>query len=276
PPPRELQLAGDALFPALHTAGTVGVLTEVTMPLVPAREWLEAVVSFDRFDAAAEYTVALSRESPLAQRVTAAEEAPMPLGFTPLRPVFAGGPAGGAVVIHQAAVARPGGGVALRAPGGGARRRLAPVEDAGRRAPAVAELHGLRAPHALEQAAGARRGLPARVLRARAGAGAAPGAPRPLWRARLAGAEVHAVGLPAVAARPAARRAVARGRAGPGAGRADIRGRRHGVLRHDRRNLPEPAHLRARGEWPARRLRARRGLQAPDRPQGPSEPGQDR
>ena len=105
-PPRELYLDGDDLFPALHTAGTVGVLTEVTMPVVPAREWLEAVVAFDRFDAAAEYTVALSRESPLAQRVTAAEEAPMPLGFTPLRQFFAEGQAGVLLMIDQAEAPR--------------------------------------------------------------------------------------------------------------------------------------------------------------------------
>src|SRR5262249_30271437 len=100
-PPRELHLAGADLFPALHTAGTVGILTEVTMPVVPAREWLEAVGAFDRFDAAAEYPVALSRESPLAQRGVAAGEGPMPPGFTPLRPFVAGGQAGGLPLTEQ-------------------------------------------------------------------------------------------------------------------------------------------------------------------------------
>jgi FAD/FMN-containing dehydrogenase len=105
-PPRELRLAGADLFPALHTEGTTGILTEVTVPLVPAREWLEAVASFDTFEAAAEYTVALSHEAAAAQRVVAAEEAPMPRGFTPLRQYFAEGQSGVLLIVDQAAAAR--------------------------------------------------------------------------------------------------------------------------------------------------------------------------
>jgi FAD/FMN-containing dehydrogenase len=105
-PPRELHLAGANLFPALHTAGTVGILTEVTVPLVPARDWLEAVASFDTFDAAARYTVALAAESPTTQRVVAAQETPMPSGFTPLRPYFADGQSGVLLIVDAVAAGR--------------------------------------------------------------------------------------------------------------------------------------------------------------------------
>jgi FAD/FMN-containing dehydrogenase len=104
-PPRELRLAGADLYPALHTAGTVGILTEVTVPLVPAREWLEAVASFDTFDAAARYTVALSQEAPAAQRVVAAQETPMPRGFVPLRAIFAEGQSGVLLIVDRAEAA---------------------------------------------------------------------------------------------------------------------------------------------------------------------------
>jgi hypothetical protein len=100
-PPREVHLQGADLFPALHTYGTVGIITEVTLPLVPGREWLEAVVAFDGFDAAARYTVALSQEVAVTQRVTAAEEAPMPRGFTPLRKLFGEGQSGVLLIVDQ-------------------------------------------------------------------------------------------------------------------------------------------------------------------------------
>ncbi|MBV9119873.1 MAG: FAD-binding oxidoreductase [Chloroflexi bacterium] len=86
--PRLLDLNGEAMIPALHTYGTVGVLTEVTFPLVPARRWLEAVSVFDTFKAACEFTIAMSHEPPNNQRVVAAQEAPVPMSYTPLKHLF--------------------------------------------------------------------------------------------------------------------------------------------------------------------------------------------
>jgi FAD/FMN-containing dehydrogenase len=131
-PPRELHLQGADLFPALHTYGTVGVITEVTVPLVPLREWLELVVAFDTFDAAARYTIALSEEDPLAQRVVTAVEAPMPSGFTPLRRFFGEGQSAVLMIVDEAVagrysrLARDHGGVAQvwKAPGDGQRLSL--------------------------------------------------------------------------------------------------------------------------------------------------------
>lgn len=90
-PPRELILAGDALYPLLHTSGTTGVITEVTFPLVAARRWLEGVAVFDTFDAATRFTMALATDSSVAHRVAAAQEAPIPRAFTPLRHLIAEG-----------------------------------------------------------------------------------------------------------------------------------------------------------------------------------------
>lgn len=92
-PPRELTLADDELLPVLHTYGTTGVITEVTFPLVEARAWLEAVAVFDSFDNAVHFTSAMACESPLAQRVIAAQEPLASLSFTPLRPLFEAGQA---------------------------------------------------------------------------------------------------------------------------------------------------------------------------------------
>ncbi|MFI5265815.1 MAG: FAD-binding oxidoreductase [Chloroflexota bacterium] len=86
--PRLLDLRGADAMPALHTYGTVGVMTEVTFPLVAARRWLEAVSVFDTFRQAAEFTVAMAHEPPHEQRVVAAQEAPVPMSYSPLKHFF--------------------------------------------------------------------------------------------------------------------------------------------------------------------------------------------
>ena len=100
-PPRSLSLSGPDLYPALHTYGTVGVLTQVTLPIVPARAWAEAIVAFDTFDAAAQYTMALAQDTSIIQRVVAAEQAPMPVGFTPLRGFFTPKQSGVLLIVEQ-------------------------------------------------------------------------------------------------------------------------------------------------------------------------------
>lgn len=105
-PPRELYLAGDALFPVLHTYGTVGIISEVTFPLVPAREWVEAVAVFDQFDDAARCMIAMSQEPPESQRATLAQQAPIPQSFTPLRRLFPEGSAGVLMIVDQTALPR--------------------------------------------------------------------------------------------------------------------------------------------------------------------------
>jgi FAD/FMN-containing dehydrogenase len=87
-PPRELVLEGDDLCPVLHTYGTTGAMTEVTFPLVPAKDWIEAVAVFDSFRAAARFTKELAEDPGIPQRVVAAQEPPIPLGFTPLKHLF--------------------------------------------------------------------------------------------------------------------------------------------------------------------------------------------
>src|SRR5436190_1407405 len=75
--PREIVLEGDDVYPVLRTYGTTGVITEVTVPLVPARRWLEAVVVFDAYDDAARYVAALAERQDVAQRSVSAQEPPL-------------------------------------------------------------------------------------------------------------------------------------------------------------------------------------------------------
>lgn len=87
-PPREMTLSGDDLLPVLHTYGTTGIITEVTFPLVEAREWLEAVAVFDDFEDAVRFTAAMDQETTIVQRVVTAQEASIAPGFTPLRDLY--------------------------------------------------------------------------------------------------------------------------------------------------------------------------------------------
>ena len=106
-PPRSIRLEGDDLYPALHTYGTVGVITQVTFPTVTARDWRELVVAFDAFESAARYTMALAGEPSVVQRVACAEEAPMPCGFKPLRAHFGGAWRVGRATHHAASAVSP-------------------------------------------------------------------------------------------------------------------------------------------------------------------------
>ena len=105
-PPRRLALSGDALFPVLHTYGTAGVLTTVTLPLVPARDWIEEIAVFDSFAAACRFTVAMSREPQQTHRVVSAEEHPIPTSYSPLRGLIGDGQSAVLMIADREHVAR--------------------------------------------------------------------------------------------------------------------------------------------------------------------------
>lgn len=91
--PREIVLEGDDVYPVLRTYGTTGVITEVTVPLVAARAWLEAVIVFDAFVSAARFVQALAERRDVVQRSVAAQEAPLAASFTPIKHLYAEGQA---------------------------------------------------------------------------------------------------------------------------------------------------------------------------------------
>jgi FAD/FMN-containing dehydrogenase len=91
--PREVVLEGDEVYPVLRTYGTTGVITEVSVPLVPARQWLEAVIAFDTFDQAARYVQTLAARTDVIQRSVSAQEAPLAASFTPIKHLYDAGQA---------------------------------------------------------------------------------------------------------------------------------------------------------------------------------------
>ncbi len=81
PTPR--RVTGDALGTLIHTYGTVGVITEVTLPITPRLPWSEAVYSFPTLEHAADFG-RWCVDGDLQVRLVSLHEWPIPTYFTPL------------------------------------------------------------------------------------------------------------------------------------------------------------------------------------------------
>ncbi len=76
--PRTLELAGADLHKAVHAYGTNGIITQVEMPLTAAYDWVDVVVGFDSFDAAAVYAFALGEQDGILKKLLTVVAAPAP------------------------------------------------------------------------------------------------------------------------------------------------------------------------------------------------------
>lgn len=84
--PRVIELRGDDVHKAIHAYGTTGVITEVEMPLALAYEWIDVVVGFEDFAAAARFGHALTSQDALLKKLVTPIAAPIPqLYFRPLK-----------------------------------------------------------------------------------------------------------------------------------------------------------------------------------------------
>jgi len=76
--PRVLDLTGEDLHKVTHAYGTNGIITEVEMPLTAAYDWVDVLVGFDSFVAAARYGNALARQDGLLTKLITPIAAPVP------------------------------------------------------------------------------------------------------------------------------------------------------------------------------------------------------
>jgi FAD/FMN-containing dehydrogenase len=76
--PRVLTLSGEDIHKVSHAYGVNGVITEVEMPLAPAYDWVDVIVGFDDFHAAAAYANALGEQDGLLKKQLAVVQAPVP------------------------------------------------------------------------------------------------------------------------------------------------------------------------------------------------------
>jgi len=76
--PRVLELTGEDLHKVTHAYGTNGIITEVEMPLTAAYDWVDVLVGFDSFMAAARYGNSLACQDGLLTKLITPIAAPVP------------------------------------------------------------------------------------------------------------------------------------------------------------------------------------------------------
>lgn len=76
--PRVLTLTGAELHKVSHAYGTNGIITEVTVPLTAAYDWVDVLVAFPDFAGAARYADALANQDGILTKEIAPIGAPLP------------------------------------------------------------------------------------------------------------------------------------------------------------------------------------------------------
>ncbi|HAX79654.1 MAG TPA: FAD-linked oxidase [Cyanobacteria bacterium UBA11372] len=83
--PRIIELRGDEVQKVNHAWGINGIITELEMPLAPAYPWVDVIVTFDSFMAAAKFGQALSDGDGIIKKLVSIHAWPIPSYFTALR-----------------------------------------------------------------------------------------------------------------------------------------------------------------------------------------------
>jgi FAD/FMN-containing dehydrogenase len=105
-PPRTIRLEDDDLRFVLHTYGTVGIVTRLRLPLVPAHTWQGWYATFDSFDACYEFGWALAEDQDVQKRLVSVHEAPIPSMFEPVKRLFTAHDAAALLVLDVATLAQ--------------------------------------------------------------------------------------------------------------------------------------------------------------------------
>ena len=83
--PRIVFHEGEAVHEILHAWGTNGVITRIWLALVPAVDWSQCVVAFDRFDKAFDFSERIATSPEWKKRLVTTFEWPIPFFFTPVK-----------------------------------------------------------------------------------------------------------------------------------------------------------------------------------------------
>ena len=89
--PKIVELRGDDVLLVHHAYGTNGLITELEMPLAPARPWREAIVAFDGVMDAVKFSYELAISDGIVKKLISILGAPIPQTIREMRPF--GGPA---------------------------------------------------------------------------------------------------------------------------------------------------------------------------------------
>lgn len=98
--PRILELTGDAAQKINRAYGTTGIITELSMPLAPAWDWLDCIVAFDTFEEAFAAGEALAHADGVVKKLVTPIAWPIPGYFGALKSAC---PEGKAVLLAMIA-----------------------------------------------------------------------------------------------------------------------------------------------------------------------------
>jgi FAD/FMN-containing dehydrogenase len=99
PEPRILDLAGPDVNRVHHAYGTTGIITQVRMPLEPARDWVDIAAEFADFMELARFCQAVGEDATIAKKLVTAVAWPIPRYFRALDAKFTDGAAVGLFMI---------------------------------------------------------------------------------------------------------------------------------------------------------------------------------
>jgi len=88
PEPRIVEYRGRAAIDLHHAYGVNGIVLEVELALAPALAWIECIVSFADFGAAAAFAQALGESDGIAKKGISAHQWPLPKSYRPLKAVL--------------------------------------------------------------------------------------------------------------------------------------------------------------------------------------------
>jgi FAD/FMN-containing dehydrogenase len=103
--PRVLELRGDAVQQVNHAYGTNGIITQLEVPLAPAYDWAEAIVTFDDFATAAQFGQTLSDADALIKKLVSIHADPIPQYFGALQAYIPAGKSCALLILAESSLA---------------------------------------------------------------------------------------------------------------------------------------------------------------------------
>ncbi len=99
--PRIVELRGEDLHQVAHAYGTNGIITALEIPLAPAYNWAEAIVTFPTFMQAAHFGQALGDADGIVKKLVTVFADPIPQYFTALRSVIPEGTSAAFIMVSE-------------------------------------------------------------------------------------------------------------------------------------------------------------------------------
>ncbi|WP_257391595.1 hypothetical protein [Halalkalibacter krulwichiae] len=85
---REIVVLKEELLDYIHSYGTTGIITEITIPIKPKNRWTQELISFDDLKDALQFTRSIAEGTEWRKRLVTVVEAPIPTFFRPLKKIM--------------------------------------------------------------------------------------------------------------------------------------------------------------------------------------------